>query len=339
MKIRLEDQRGRPVRDLRVSVTDRCNFRCTYCMPKETFGQGFRFMPHAELLSFEEIARVASILVDRGVGKIRITGGEPLLRREVEKLVALLAALPGRPDLTLTTHGSLLPRKAGALRDAGLGRITVSLDSLDDAAFRAMNDVAFPVAKVLEGIEAAREAGFDPIKVNMVVKRGVSEASVLPMVRHFRGTGVVLRFIEFMDVGSTNGWRLEDVVSARAILDAVGEEFPIDPVEPAYPGEVARRYRYRDGAGEIGIIASVTEPFCGGCTRLRLSSDGRLFTCLFATEGFDLRDRLRTGVSDEEIAASLDGIWTAREDRYSELRTSETPETERKKVEMSRIGG
>ena len=339
MKIRLEDQRGRPVRDLRVSVTDRCNFRCTYCMPKETFGQGFRFMPHAELLSFEEIARVASILVDRGVGKIRITGGEPLLRREVEKLVALLAALPGRPDLTLTTNGSLLPRKAGALRDAGLGRITVSLDSLDDAAFRAMNDVAFPVAKVLEGIEAAREAGNDPIKVNMVVKRGVNEASVLPMVRRFRGTGVVLRFIEFMDVGSTNGWRLEDVVSARAILDAVGEEFPIDPVEPSYAGEVARRYRYRDGAGEIGIIASVTEPFCGGCTRLRLSSDGRLFTCLFATEGFDLRSRLRTGVSDEEIAASLDGIWTAREDRYSELRTSETPETDRKRVEMSRIGG
>jgi cyclic pyranopterin phosphate synthase len=337
MSAPLKDQLGRPLRDLRLSVTDRCNFRCTYCMPRDVFGREFEFLESGELLTFEEIARTVRIMAALGVGKVRITGGEPLLRRDIEKLVAMLAPIEGIRDLTLTTNGALLARKAKLLRDAGLSRVTVSLDSLDDAVFRAMNDVGFPVARVLTGIDAALEAGFGPIKVNVVVKRGVNEDGLADMARRFRGTAVVLRFIEYMDVGSTNGWRLEDVVPAREILARIDAEFPLEPAKARYEGEVARRYRYRDGAGEIGIIASVSRPFCAACTRLRISSDGRLFTCLFGTRSEDLRARLRRGDSDEEIAGFLSGIWERREDRYSELRSEATPSGP--KVEMSRIGG
>jgi cyclic pyranopterin phosphate synthase len=333
---RLVDRLGRPVRDLRISVTDRCNFRCVYCMPKEAFGRDHPFLPRAELLTFEEIERVARALAGLGVEKIRITGGEPLVRRDLETLVALLARIPGL-DLTLTTNGSLLAGKAGALRAAGLRRVTVSLDSLDDATFRAMNDVDFPVARVLEGIDAAVAAGLDPVKVNVVVKRGVNEDGVLPLARAFRGTGVVVRFIEYMDVGATNGWRLDDVVPAAEIVAAIGAELPLEPVEPAYRGEVAGRYRYRDGSGEVGVISSVTQPFCRDCTRARLSADGKLYTCLFAVRGHDLRALLRSGANDAELAEELRGIWSARSDRYSELRSAETDGLE--KVEMSYIGG
>jgi cyclic pyranopterin phosphate synthase len=337
MSSHLTDQLGRPLRDLRLSVTDRCNFRCTYCMPRDVYDRDFEFLDSGELLSFEEIARTVRVMAGLGVSKVRITGGEPLLRRELEKLVAMLSGIDGIEDLTLTSNGSLLARKAQALKEAGLTRVTVSLDSLDDEVFRQMNDVGFPVARVLAGIETAREVGFDPIKVNVVVKRGVNEESILEMARHFHGTGVILRFIEFMDVGCTNGWRLEDVVPAAEILARIGEEFPLTPVESRYEGEVARRYRYRDGGGEIGLIASVTGPFCSTCTRLRISSDGRLFTCLFGTESHDLRERLRRGDDDAAIEAFLSGIWKQREDRYSELRTSHTPVG--RKVEMPRIGG
>jgi cyclic pyranopterin phosphate synthase len=338
----LLDTRGRPLRDLRVSVTDRCNFRCTYCMPKEVFGRDFDFLPHGELLSFEEIARLARIFTGLGVAKIRITGGEPLLRRDVERLVELLDAIDADLDLTLTTNGALLGRKAGRLAAAGLRRVTVSLDSLEDGAFKALNDVDFPVAKVLAGIDAARAAGLGPIKVNMVVKRGVNDGSVVAMAERFRGSGVVLRFIEYMDVGATNGWRMEDVVPADEILAAVGERWPLEPVAPLYDGEVARRYRYADGAGEIGIIASVTRPFCAGCTRARLSSEGRLFTCLFATEGRDLRALLRGGATDEQVGAAIEEVWADRADRYSEVRAEATRALDAlglKKIEMSRIGG
>jgi GTP 3',8-cyclase len=333
---RLVDRLGRPVRDLRISVTDRCNFRCVYCMPKEVFGRDYPFLPRAELLTFEEIERLARVLAGLGVEKIRITGGEPLVRRDLETLVGLLARIDGL-DLTLTTNGSLLARKAQALKDAGLKRITVSLDSLDDEVFRAMNDVDFPVTRVLEGIDAALAAGLAPVKVNVVVKRGLNEESVLPMARHFRGTGVVVRFIEFMDVGHTNGWRLDDVVPAAEIVAAVDAELALEPVEPAYRGEVASRWRYRDGSGEIGVISSVTQPFCGDCTRARLSADGQLYTCLFAVKGHDLRALLRGGASDAELEATIAGIWSARTDRYSELRSAETAGLE--KVEMSYIGG
>ena len=328
------DRLGRPLRDLRISVTDRCNFRCVYCMPKEVFGRDYRFLDRRELLSFEEIERLARVFIGLGVEKIRITGGEPLVRRELERLVAMLAPLD--VDLTLTTNGSLLAPKARTLADAGLGRVTVSLDSLDDDVFRAMNDVDFPVERVLAGIEAAAAAGL-PVKVNMVVKRGLNDGDVLDMARYFRGSGHVLRFIEFMDVGHTNGWRLDDVVPAAEIVEAIGAEFPLEPVEPAYRGEVARRYRYADGAGEIGVIASVTQPFCGDCTRARLSAEGRLYTCLFAVRGHDLRALLRSGASDEGLAAAVDGIWSRRTDRYSELRSAETSDLP--KVEMSYIGG
>jgi cyclic pyranopterin phosphate synthase len=334
--VNLVDTLGRPVRDLRISVTDRCNFRCVYCMPKEVFGRDYQFLERRELLSFEEIERLAHAFVRHGVEKIRLTGGEPLVRRDLELLVAKLARIDGL-DLTLTTNGSLLPQKAQALRDAGLDRVSISLDSLDDDVFRAMNDVDFPVARVLEGIEAAAVAGLAPVKVNMVVKRGVNESSVVPMARHFRGTGHILRFIEYMDVGSTNGWRMDDVVPAAEILSAIDAEFPLEPAEPNYRGEVAKRWRYRDGAGEIGVISSVTQPFCGGCTRARLSAEGRLFTCLFAVRGHDLRAVLRSGASDEELDEAITGIWRARGDRYSELRTAET--ATRPKVEMSYIGG
>ena len=332
------DTLQRPLRDLRVSVTDRCNFRCTYCMPKEIFGRDFAFLPSKQLLSFEEITRFSQIAVGLGVEKIRLTGGEPLLRRDVEVLVAQLAAINGLRDLTLTTNGSLLVRKAQALKDAGLNRVTVSLDSLDDAVFQAMNDVAFPVGRVLDGIAAASEVGLGPVKVNMVVKRGVNEDSVVPMARYFHGTNCILRFIEFMDVGTSNGWHLDDVVPASEIIRRISAELPLEPVAPNYPGEVARRFRYTDGSqSEIGVITSVTDPFCGGCTRARLSAEGKLYTCLFAADGFDFRELLRGGASDTEIAAVLRSVWSQRTDRYSEIRTEET--ARRPKVEMSHIGG
>jgi cyclic pyranopterin phosphate synthase len=332
----LVDTLGRPIRDLRISVTDRCNFRCVYCMPKEVFGRDYQFLERRELLSFEEIERLARAFVRHGVEKIRLTGGEPLVRRDLERLVAKLSQIDGL-DLTLTTNGSLLPQKAQALRDAGLGRVSVSLDSLDDEVFRAMNDVDFPAARVLEGIEAAAAAGLAPVKVNMVVKRGVNDSSVVPMARHFRDTGHILRFIEYMDVGSTNGWCMDDVVPAAEILSAIDAEFPLEQAEPNYRGEVAKRWRYRDGAGEIGIISSVTQPFCGSCTRARLSAEGRLFTCLFAARGHDLRAVLRSSASDGELDEAIARVWRARGDRYSELRTAET--ATRPKVEMSYIGG
>src|SRR4051812_44732166 len=331
----LADTLHRPLRDLRISITDRCNFRCVYCMPKEVYGRDYAFLPRRDLLSFEEIDRLARIFAGLGVEKIRLTGGEPLIRRNVEHLVELLAAIPGL-DLTLTTNGAALAQKAEALAEAGLGRITVSLDSLDDETFRAMNDVDFPVARVLEGIEAATAVGL-PVKVNAVIKRGLNEDSVLAMARHFRGSGHVLRFIEYMDVGSTNGWRLEDVVPAGEIVTAIQSEFPLDPLPPRYPGEVAERFRYRDGAGEIGVIASVTRPFCGACTRARLSAEGSLYTCLFATEGHDLRALLRAGGDDAHVTAAIEDIWRVRADRYSELRSAATRDLP--KVEMSYIGG
>ncbi|HET7699744.1 MAG TPA: GTP 3',8-cyclase MoaA, partial [Candidatus Limnocylindria bacterium] len=324
------------LRDLRVSVTDRCNFRCVYCMPKEVFGKAYAFLPQAEVLTFEEIARLVRIFVELGVRKVRLTGGEPLVRRDVERLVAMLGPI-GDLDLTLTTNGSLLAQKARALADAGLRRVTVSLDSLDDATFRRMNDVDFPVQRVLDGIGAAEAAGLAPIKVNMVVRRGLNETSVLPMARHFRGTGHVLRFIEYMDVGTSNGWRLDDVVPAREIVAAIDREFPLEPMDRAYRGEVAGRYRYRDGAGEIGVISSVTQPFCADCTRARLSADGSLYTCLFATEGRDLRGLMRGGASDDELREAIAAAWAARTDRYSELRSADTADL--KKIEMSFIGG
>jgi GTP 3',8-cyclase len=333
--VTLVDTFGRPLRDLRISVTDRCNFRCIYCMPKEVFGREYEFLPREELLTFEEIERIARVFVRGGVHKIRITGGEPLMRRDLHLLVGLLRQL-GDHDLTLTTNGALLARQAEKLAAAGLSRVTVSLDSLDDDVFKAMNDVDFPVARVLEGIEAAAAAGL-PVKVNVVVKRGLNEGSIVDMARHFKGTGHTLRFIEYMDVGHTNGWRLDDVVPAAEIVATVNEELPLEPVDPAYRGEVARRHRYRDGGGEIGVIASVTQPFCGDCTRARLSADGKLYTCLFAVRGHDLRAMLRSGDSDSELGEAIAGIWTRRTDRYSELRTAETIALP--KVEMSFIGG
>jgi len=328
------DLLGRPLRDLRISVTDRCNFRCVYCMPKEVFGRDYEFLPRAQLLDYEEIARLAHAFVANGVRKIRITGGEPLVRRHVERLVAMLAPLD--IDLTLTTNGSLLPQKAQALADAGLTRVTVSLDALDDMTFRAMNDVDFPVRKVLDGIDAAAQVGL-PVKVNAVIKRGLNDDEIIDLARHFRGTGHILRFIEYMDVGHTNGWRMDDVVPAAEIVAKVAAEFPLEPVEPAYRGEVARRWRYADGAGEIGVIASVTQPFCGDCTRARLSADGRLYTCLFAVRGHDLRALVRSDASDADITAAIEAIWSRRTDRYSELRTAKTADLP--KIEMSYIGG
>ncbi len=332
----LRDAHGRPLRDLRISVTDRCNFRCVYCMPKEVFGRDHAFLERRELLTFEEITRVARIFRRRGVRKLRLTGGEPLVRRDIEGLVSMLAGIPDI-DLTLTTNGSLLARKAAALRRAGLKRITVSLDSLDNATFMRMNDVEFPVEKVLEGIAAADAAGLRPIKVNMVVKRGTNETSVVPMARYFRERGQTLRFIEYMDVGHSNGWRLDDVVTSREIIAMIDAEMPLEPVDRAYRGEVAERWRYRDGSGEIGAISSVTQAFCRDCTRIRLSTEGQLYTCLFATAGHDLRNLLRGGASDEEIDAAVAAIWQARTDRYSEQRSAQTIAL--KKIEMSYIGG
>ncbi len=330
----LLDTSGRPLRDLRISVTDRCNFRCVYCMPKEVYGRDHPFLERRELLTFEEITRVARVFVDRGVRKIRITGGEPLVRRELELLIAQLSGLG--VDLTLTTNGSLLPQKAELLAKAGLRRITVSLDSLDDKQFRALNDVDFPVARVLEGIDAAKAAGL-PVKVNAVIKRGANEDQIVPMAEFFRNRGETLRFIEFMDVGHTNGWRLDDVVPAGEIVAALDTAFGVEPVEAGYRGEVAKRWRYKDGRGEFGVIASVTQPFCGDCTRARLSAEGKLFTCLFAVRGHDLRALIRGGATDDGLAEALQGVWRARKDRYSELRSEATESSP--KVEMSYIGG
>jgi cyclic pyranopterin phosphate synthase len=337
----LSDAFGRRLHDLRISVTDRCNFRCTYCMPKSVFNADYAFLPQTSLLSFEEIVRVARVFVGLGVEKIRLTGGEPLLRKGLDQLVRMLADLR-RPDgvavdLTLTTNATLLPKMARPLRAAGLRRLTVSLDAIDERVFRQMNDVDFAVRSVLDGICAAEDAGFGSIKVNMVVRKGVNDGEILPMVRHFRGTGHILRFIEFMDVGASNGWRLDDVLPARDIIARIDREFPLEPLDANYPGEVAERWRFRDNQGEIGVIASVTQPFCSGCSRARLSTEGKLFTCLFATQGYDLRALLRGECSDEQIAAAVTGIWGARADRYSELRSEQTAGLRR--IEMSYIGG
>jgi GTP 3',8-cyclase len=335
----LADTLARPLRDLRISVTDRCQFRCTYCMPREVFGRDFAFLPRDELLTFEELTRLGRVFAGLGVRKLRLTGGEPLLRRDLERLIAMLAGIDGIQDVALTTNGALLARKARTLAAAGLRRVTVSLDSLDDAAFMALNDAGFPVARVLGAIAAAGGAAL-PVKVNMVVRRGQNDQSILPMAGHFRHSGHVLRFIEYMDVGTTNGWRLEEVVPAAEIVSLIGGQWPLEPVAPAYHGEVARRYRYRDGAGEVGVIASVTQPFCRGCTRARLSAEGKLYTCLFAGTGHDLRGPLRGGASDQALREQVAAIWTRRTDRYSELRTLQTGRKKvTRRVEMSHIGG
>ena len=330
------DTLNRPLRDLRISVTDRCNFRCVYCMPKEIFGSDYKFLHHSQVLTFEEITRIARLFAGLGVKKIRLTGGEPLVRKDFPDLVALLAQIPDL-DLTMTTNGSLLPRFAEQLKKSGLNRVTVSLDSLDNKIFKSMNDVDFPVEKVLEGMDAAKAAGLEPIKVNMVVKRGVNEDSILPMARFFREKGFILRFIEYMDVGSTNGWRMNDVVSAKEIISTINAEMPLEPADPNYRGEVAERWRYKDGQGEIGVIASVTQAFCRDCNRARLSAEGQLYTCLFAVKGHDFRDMLRNGASDEEILHKIETVWGKRTDRYSEIRSDNTIPLP--KVEMSHIGG
>ena len=334
----LVDTLNRPPRDLRISVTDRCNFRCPYCMPKEIFGRDFAFLHREDLLTFEEIARLARLFAGQGVEKVRLTGGEPLLRRDLERLVEQLSRIEGLNDVALTTNGSLLTReKALALKNAGLRRITISLDALDDATFRAMNDVDFPVAKVLEAIDVAAELGLTPLKVDCVVKRGANEHQIVELARRFRGTGHIVRFIEFMDVGNTNGWRMQDVVSGREILETLQREWTLLPAEPQYFGEVAGRWLYGDGAGEIGIITSVTQPFCSTCTRARLAADGKMYLCLFASGGHDFRALLRGGASDEDIARAIASMWRGRSDRYSELRSEATPSL--RKVEMSHIGG
>jgi len=332
----LQDRLDRPLRDLRVSVTDRCNFRCPYCMPRDFFGAEFPFLPREGILTFEEIYRLAVIFQSLGMRKIRLTGGEPLLRADLPVLVELLARIP-EIEIALTTNGSLLVHQAEALAEAGLSRVTVSLDSLDDVAFRAMNDVDMPVARVLEGIDAAAAAGLTPVKINAVIKKGLNDRNLAAFVERFRGTGHILRFIEYMDVGTTNGWRLDDVVTAQEILERLSAGLDLAEVPSNYRGEVARRWRFRDGTGEIGVIASVTRPFCGDCTRARLSADGHLFTCLFASRGFDLRTALRDGSSDEDLRQQISEIWRARADRYSELRSAATAIQQR--PEMSYLGG
>ena len=335
------DTLGRALRDLRISVTDRCNFRCTYCMPKEVFGRDYQFLPHDQVLTFEEIARLARVFVGLGVEKLRITGGEPLVRRNLPALIAMLAVIRrpdgGEVDLTLTTNGSALRALARPLADAGLRRVTVSLDSLDDEVFGAMNGIDFPVARVLDGIAAAAEAGLAPIKVNMVVRRGINESSVVPMAAWARDAKVVLRFIEYMDVGHSNGWRLDEVVPAAELIEAVGAVWPVEPAVPGYRGEVADRWRYRDGAGEFGVISSVTQPFCRDCTRARVSAEGRIYTCLFAVDGRDARAVLRSEATDDELAAFAAELWGRRGDRYSELRSAATSTLP--KIEMYAMGG
>ncbi|MCK9507112.1 MAG: GTP 3',8-cyclase MoaA [Pigmentiphaga sp.] len=337
----LQDQRGRALHDLRISVTDRCNFRCVYCMPKEVFDKDYQYLPHASLLSFEEIVRLTRLFVAHGTEKIRLTGGEPLLRKHIEKLIEQLAELrtpSGKPlDLTLTTNGSILAKKAPALKAAGLNRVTVSLDALDDALFKRMNDMDFPVSDVLKGIDAAAQAGLGPIKVNMVVKKGVNDHQILPMAEHFRYSGHILRFIEYMDVGASNDWKMDEVLPSADVLERIHQVWPIEPLDPHYTGEVAQRWRYRDGAGEVGVISSVTQAFCGTCTRARLSTEGQLYLCLFAQQGWDLRQLLRGGGSDAEISDVIAQIWGQRNDHYSEIRTTNTPRSGR--VEMSYIGG
>jgi len=342
----LTDHRNRPLHDLRLSVTDRCNFRCVYCMPKEVFGKDFAFMERDELLTFEEMTRLARVAIAHGVEKIRLTGGEPLLRKGLEELVGMLAALrtpDGREiDIALTTNGSALAAKAQSLKDAGLKRVTVSLDSLDDATFKAMNDVNFPVAKILRGIDVAHEVGLGPIKINMVMKRGQNDQDVVAMARHFKGTPFILRFIEFMDVGTSNGWQMGEVLPSAEVIARINAELPLEEIAPNYDGETSVRWRYRDGGGEIGVISSVTQSFCHSCSRARVSTDGKLFTCLFATEGHDLRALMRGGCSDEQLSTVMAHIWRARTDRYSELRGAKTTELRasgRKKIEMSYIGG
>ncbi|NWG05198.1 MAG: GTP 3',8-cyclase MoaA [Chloroflexi bacterium] len=333
----LRDTLNRPLRDLRISVTDRCNFRCTYCMPKEIFGSDYQFLRRDQILTFEEITRLARIFVAHGIRKIRLTGGEPLVRHDLPVLVSMLSAISPDLDLTLTTNGSILAKQARALKEAGLKRVSVSLDSLDDEIFKAMNDVDFPVWKVIEGMDAAAAAGLGPIKVNMVVKRGLNESSILPMARFFREKGYILRFIEYMDVGHTNGWRMDDVVSAKEIIKMIDAELPLEPADPNYRGEVAERWRYKDGSGEIGVIASVTQAFCRDCNRARLSAEGALYTCLFSVKGHDLRGLLRGGATDEDISQAIARLWGRRSDRYSELRSEKTVALP--KVEMSHIGG
>jgi len=332
----LTDTLNRPLRDLRISVTDRCNFRCVYCMPKEIFGPDYEYLHRDQVLTFEEITRLAHIFVSHGVRKIRLTGGEPLVRKGLPVLVKMLADIPDL-DLTLTTNGALLPRQARALKDAGLKRVTVSLDSLDNEVFKAMNDVDFPVEKVLEGMEAAAAVGLEPIKVNMVVKRGLNESSILPMARYFREKGYILRFIEYMDVGHSNGWRMDDVVPAKEIVKMIHAEMPLEPADPNYRGEVAERWRYQDGSGEIGVVASVTQAFCSTCNRARLSAEGKLYTCLFGIKGHDFKILIRSGATDDEISDLLTRVWSKRTDRYSELRSKNTIALP--KVEMSHIGG
>jgi len=332
----LTDTLNRPLRDLRISVTDRCNFRCVYCMPKEIFGPDYAYLRRDQILTFEEIARLARIFVGHGVRKIRLTGGEPLVRKDLHLLVKMLAEIPDL-DLTLTTNGALLARQAQALKDAGLNRVSVSLDSLDNEIFKAMNDADFPVEKVIEGMDAAAAVGLEPIKVNMVVKRGMNEASILPMARFFREKGYILRFIEYMDVGHTNGWRMDDMVPAKEIVKMISAEMPLEPIDPNYQGEVAERWRYMDGSGEIGVIASVTQAFCRDCNRARLSAEGKLYTCLFGIKGHDFKSLLRSGATDDEISQLLTRVWSRRTDRYSELRSENTIDLP--KVEMSHIGG
>ena len=334
----LADQLNRPLRDLRISVTDRCNFRCTYCMPADVFGEGYKFLPHSAVLTFEEIERVARVVVRLGAVKLRLTGGEPLVRRDIEKLVALLARLDGVDDIAMTTNAYFLPQKAPALKDAGLRRVTVSLDTLDDALFRRMNGERGDVQTVLNGIAAAERAGLTPIKLNAVVQRGVNDHTIVDLARFARDRGYIVRFIEYMDVGTMNGWRMDDVVPAAEIVSRIDAALPLEPAEAHYRGEVAKRYRYRDGGGEIGLITSVTQPFCGDCSRMRLSSEGSLFTCLFAAAGTDLRGPLRAGASDDELEALVRGTWGARADRYSEVRAETTPGKKRR-VEMYHIGG
>ena len=340
---KIQDTLGRNVRDLRISVTDRCNFRCPYCMPAEIFGERYEFLKREEILSFEEIVRLARIFVGFGVEKLRITGGEPLVRSDVASLIEELASIEGVTDLAMTTNGFLLPRYAQALKDAGLDRLTISLDALDDDVFKQMSGRPYGPEKVLEGIEAARDAGFSPLKINAVVQRGVNEQTIVDTAEYFRGTGDIVRFIEFMDVGSLNDWDLSQVVSGKEIIDMIASEFPLEPVNPNYRGEVASRYRYLDGAGEIGVITSVTQPFCGDCTRARLTTEGRLVTCLFATRGTDLKEPLRSGASDNELREIIEGVWLSRRDRYSELRSANTDMVRvgsgREKIEMFRLGG
>ena len=338
----IKDTFGRPMRDLRISVTDRCNFRCPYCMPAEIFGEAYEFLPRSEILSFEEIARLTGIFAGMGVTKARITGGEPLLRTELHQLVRQLSEVPGIDDLTLTTNGYLLSQHAQSLKDAGLNRITVSLDSLDEEVFKTMNGRGFAPERVLEAIQTASEVGLSPIKINAVVQKGVNDHTIVDLARHFKGAGHIVRFIEYMDVGNRNGWVSDQVVPAEEIIERIGAEMPLTPLESNYQGEVAERYAYADGQGEIGVIASVTKPFCGGCTRLRLSTDGQIFTCLFASQGVSLRDPMRAGATDTELGQLISRVWSGRSDRYSEMRaeSAESDQTSApRKIEMYQIGG